>query len=343
MNQKKTCVLLINLGTPDSPKTRDVRTYLTEFLNDPRVIDINAVGRAALVNGIIVPLRAPKSAKIYQELWDLWDGESPLLTFGKKLRELVQAKFDPTTNVKVEFAMRYKNPSLNSVLKRIEAEGYDRIVVMPLFPHYASSSTGSAIEKTLNIIRKWWVIPELKVIQSFYDHPGYIAAFVDKAKQHNLADYDHVLFSYHGLPERQIDKVHPTMACNTCNCDKVYKTDQRLCYRNACYETTRLIANSLGLSENEYTVAFQSRLGKTPWLQPYSDKVVEDLAKAGKKKVLAFSAAFVSDCLETSIEIGVEYQEIFEEHGGEKIQLVESLNDSEKWVNTVHELILDQL
>ncbi|NOQ73784.1 MAG: ferrochelatase [Crocinitomix sp.] len=343
MSQKKTCVLLINLGTPDSPKTSDVRSYLTEFLNDPRVIDINAAGRAVLVNGIIVPFRAPKSAKIYKELWDLWDGESPLLTYGKKLQELVQAKFAPAEEVTVEFAMRYKNPSLDSVLKRIESKGYDRIVILPLFPHYASSSTGSAIEKTLNIIRKWWVIPEIKIVQSFYDHPGYIQAFVEKAKQHNLAEYDHVLFSYHGLPERQIDKVHPTIACNTCDCDKTYKPDQRSCYRNACYETTRLIANSLGLSEKDFTVAFQSRLGKTPWLQPYSDKVVEELAKAGKKKILAFSAAFIADCLETSIEIGDEYQEIFEKHGGEKIQLVESLNDSEKWVNTVHELILDQL
>lgn len=343
MTKKKTCVLLINLGTPDSPKTRDVRTYLSEFLNDPRVIDINAIGRTALVNGVIVPLRAPKSAKIYKELWDLWGGESPLLTYGKRLQELVQAKFDPSENVTVEFAMRYKNPSLNEVLKRVQAAAYDRIVILPLFPHYASSSTGSAIEKAMNIIRKWWVIPEIKIIQNFYDHPGYIDAFIDRANQHNVADFDHVLFSYHGLPERQIDKVHPTMACNTCDCHKTYKPDQRSCYRNACYETTRLIAAGLGLSESDYTVAFQSRLGKTPWLKPYSDKVVEDLAKEGKKKVLAFSAAFVADCLETSIEIGDEYQEIFEEHGGEKIQLVESLNDSEKWVNTVHDLIIDML
>jgi ferrochelatase len=343
MSHKKTCVLLINLGTPDSPKTSDVRTYLTEFLNDPRVIDINAVGRAVLVNGIIVPFRAPKSAKIYKELWDVWDGESPLLTYGKKLQELVQAKLDPAANITVEFAMRYKNPSLDAVLKRVNEAAYDNIIILPLFPHYASASSGSAIEKAMNIIGKWWVIPEIKIVQSFYDHPGYIAAFVDKAKQHDLAAYDHVLFSYHGLPERQIDKVHPEMACSTCDCHQAYKPDQRSCYRNACYETTRLIASELGLSEEAYTVAFQSRLGKTPWLRPYSDQVVEKLAKEGKKKILAFSAAFIADCLETSIEIGVEYQEIFEEHGGEKIQLVESLNDSEKWVNTVHELILDQL
>tara|TARA_B110000037_G_scaffold223169_1_gene303196 strand:+ start:8166 stop:9197 length:1032 start_codon:yes stop_codon:yes gene_type:complete len=343
MVKKKTCVLLINLGTPDSPKTRDVRTYLTEFLNDPRVIDINAIGRTALVNGIIVPFRAPKSAKIYKELWDLWDGESPLLTFGKSLKELVQAKFDPSENVTVEFAMRYKNPSLNEVLKRVQKATYDRIIILPLFPHYASSSAGSAIEKAMNIIRKWWVIPELKIIQNFYDHPGYIDAFVTNANEHDLTDFDHVLFSYHGLPERQVDKVHPEFACNSCNCHETYKPDQRSCYRNACYETTRLIAVGLGLKEDNYTVAFQSRLGKTPWLQPYSDKVVEDLAKAGMKKLLAFSAAFVSDCLETSIEIGGEYQEIFEKHGGEKIQLVKSLNDSSKWVDTVHDLILSQL
>lgn len=343
MIKKKTCVLLINLGTPDSPKTRDVRTYLFEFLNDPRVIDINAIGRAVLVNGVIVPLRAPKSAKIYKELWDLWGGESPLLTYGKKLNELVQAKFEPSENVTVEFAMRYKNPSLDEVLKRVKAEAYDQIVILPLFPHYASSSSGSAIEKAMNIIRKWWVIPELKIIQSYYDHPGYINAFVAKAKQHNIAEFDHILFSYHGLPLRHLDKVHPEMKCKDCNCQEEYKPDQRSCYRNACYETTRLIATELELKEDDYTVAFQSRLGGTPWLQPYSDKVVEDLAKAGKKKILAFSAAFVADCLETSVEIGVEYQEIFEEHGGEKIQLIESLNDSPIWVDTVHDLIVDQL
>lgn len=341
MKEKKTGVLLINLGTPDSPTTGNVRSYLTEFLNDPRVIDINAVGRTVLVNGIIVPFRAPKSAKIYRELWDLWEGESPLLTYGKKLKERLNEDFTDR-NITVEMAMRYKNPSLNEVLGRMEKVGYERIVILPLFPQYASSSTGSAIEKALNIIRKWWVIPELKIINHFYDHPGYINAFVERGKQYNLDDYDHVLFSYHGLPERQIEKVHPSMKCSECNCPEQFNPEQQSCYRNQCYETTRLIAKGLGIPDEKYTVAFQSRLGKTPWLRPYSDQVIEQFAKDGMKNILAFSAAFVADCLETSIEIGDEYQELFVEHGGEKVQLVESLNDSEPWIATVKTILEEQ-
>lgn len=349
---KKTCVLLINLGTPDSPATSDVRRYLTQFLNDPRVIDINATGRTLLVNGVIVPFRAPKSAKVYKELWHEWGGNSPLLTFGNKLKELVQKKFD-AQHVTVEFAMRYQNPSLKSVLSRIEKVGYDQLILLPLFPHYASSSTGSAVEKAMRIISKWWTIPEIKIVSHFFDHPGYIDAFVDKAKKYLtdelvnkngvLGGYDHIVFSYHGLPERQIEKVHPELKCTDCNCPEKFNTTQSHCYRNECYQTTRLIAEKLNIPADNYTVCFQSRLGKTPWLTPYSDKVVEELAKKGAKKILAFSAAFIADCLETSIEIGHEYQEIFEEHGGEKVQLVESLNDSPIWVDAVCDMIKERL
>lgn len=339
---KKTGVLLVNLGTPDSPKTKDVRRYLTEFLNDPRVIDINAVGRTMLVNGVIVPFRAPKSAKIYKELWDLWGGESPLLTFGKILKDRIQEQFKDD-NVTVELAMRYQNPSLDSVLARMEKAAYDQIIVLPLFPHYASASTGSAVEKTMKLIRKWWVIPEIKIISNFFDHPGYIEAFVDKANQHDIKAYDHVIFSYHGLPERQLTKAHPELECADCDCHKQFKPEYNLCYRNECYETSRLIAKELNLKESDYTVAFQSRLGRTPWLSPYSDQVVEEFAKNGAKKLLMFSPAFVADCLETSIEIGDEYQEIFEEHGGEKVQLVESLNDSPIWIKAVEDMIRERI
>ena len=340
---KKTGVLLINLGTPDSPSTGDVRKYLREFLNDPRVIDISAFGRFMLVNGIIVPLRAPKSAKLYKELWNMWDGESPLWTFGKKLKQLSQERFKEEENVTVHFAMRYQNPSLDKVLEEMKELAYDQIIILPLFPHNASASTGSAIEKALKIINKWWSIPDIKVISAFYNHPKYIDAFVEKALMHQLDEYDHILFSYHGLPERQIDKVHPKLKCSDCNCDQEFNEDYKLCYRNECYETSRLIAEKLGLEADRYTSCFQSRLGKTPWLTPYSDQVVEELAKEGKKKILAFSAAFIADCLETSYEIGVEYQEIFEDHGGEKVQLVESLNDSSTWVDCVEELLRGEM
>lgn len=335
---KKTGVLLINLGTPDSPSVRDVRKYLTEFLNDPRVIDINAFGRFLLVNGIIVPFRAPKSAKIYKELWEMWDGESPLLTYGRILQDAVQEKFKGE-GVTVELAMRYQNPSLDEVLERMEKVGYDEIIILPLFPHYASASSGSAIEKTYRLIRKWWATPDLKVISNFFDREGYIDAFVEKAQQYDIKSYDHIIFSYHGLPERQIEKIHPGLKCEDCNCNEQFNPDQRLCYRNECYETSRLIASKLDIAQVDYTVSFQSRLGKTPWLTPYSDQVVKEMGEKGMKKLLMFSPAFIADCLETSIEIGVEYQEIFEEYGGEKIQLVESLNDSPIWISTVEQMV----
>ena len=339
---KKTGVLLINLGTPDSPKVRDVRTYLTEFLNDPRVIDINPVGRFFLVNGIIVPFRAPKSAKVYKELWEMWNGESPLLTYGNILKDKLQDKFsnEPVT---VELAMRYQNPSLNEVLERMKKQHYEEIVILPLFPHYASASTGSAVEKAMRLIKEWPAIPGIKVIPQFYDDEGFIDTIVERAKEHDISSYDHIIFSYHGLPERQLEKQHPELKCANCNCPKNFNPDQPLCYRNTCFETSRLLAKKLQLSEDDYTSCFQSRLGKTPWLKPYSDKVIEELVQKGAKRILAFSPAFVADCLETSVEIGEEYQEIVEEFGGEKIQLVESLNDAEGWIITAERLIRQEM
>ena len=194
---KKTCVLLIQLGTPDSPKTSDVRRYLSEFLNDPRVIDLPYLARKLLVNGIIVPFRAPKSAKIYQELWEMSGGVSPLITHTENVTQLLQEKMDEQFTV--EFAMRYQNPSMDMVLEKIRKVNYDKIIIIPLFPQYASASSGSAIEKAMNIIRKWWVIPEIKIVSQFWDSEGYINSIVERSKAFDLKSYDHVLFSYHGL------------------------------------------------------------------------------------------------------------------------------------------------
>ena len=338
----KTCVLLVNLGTPDSPKTGDVRTYLGEFLNDPRVIDINAVGRTVLVNGIIVPFRSPKSSKIYKELWDHWNGESPLLTYGLELKDKLQEKFK-NENITVEFAMRYRKPSLEMVLEKIKSENYEQIIIMPLFPQYASATTGSVMERVMKIISKWWVIPELKFINNYFDHPKFIEAFVKRGEAYNWKDYDHVVFSYHGLPERQIEKVHPNLTCSDCNCPEQLNTTEKLCYRNQCYQTSRLIAEKLGIPKEKYTVAFQSRLGKNPWLSPYADQLVEQSAQKGMKKLLFFSPAFVADCLETTIEIGDEYQELFEEKGGEKVQLVPSLNAEEEWISACEAIIKERI
>lgn len=335
---KKVGVLLIQLGTPDSPKTSDVRRYLSEFLNDPRVIDLPWLGRKLLVNGIIVPFRSPKSAKIYKELWDFGNGESPLITHSENVKKKLQKRFE-NQNVTIHLAMRYQNPAMYDVLEEMRKLQYDSIVVLPLFPQYASASTGSAIELAMKIISKWWVVPEVHTIAQFWDNEGYIDSIVDNAKQFDLKEFDHFLFSYHGLPERHVDKVYEgNDLCEDQPCESEINEKNSFCYKATCFATTRLLVEKLGLTEGQYTVAFQSRLDKK-WLTPFADKVVEELAKNGAKKVLAFSPAFVADCLETVIEIGTEYQEIFVENGGEKIQLVPSSNDHDRFIDGLEELV----
>ncbi len=342
MMKKRIGVLLIQLGTPDSPKTNDVRRYLSEFLNDPRVIDLPWLGRKLLVNGIIVPFRAPKSAKIYKELFDISGGISPLITHTEAVVEKLQKRF-PDDNLSVHMAMRYQNPSMYDVLERMRTENYDHIIVLPLFPQYASASTGSAMDLAMDIMRKWWVIPQVSVINQFWDNEGYIDSIIDRAKAFNFDDYDHILFSYHGLPDRHVDKVYEgSDLCEDQPCETELNDTNKFCYKATCFATTRLIAAKLGLKESDYTVCFQSRLNKK-WLEPFSDKVVEEQAKAGAKKLLVFSPAFVADCLETLIEIGDEYQEIFEEHGGEKVQLVPSSNSHDRFIDGLEELVRGRL
>ena len=339
---KKTAVLLIQLGTPDSPKTSDVRRYLSEFLNDPRVIDLPWLARKLLVNGIIVPFRAPKSAKIYKELWDLGKGQSPLLVHTQKVQEKLKVRLK-SSNVDVYMAMRYQNPSMADVMEEMRALHYDHVIVLPLFPQYASASSGSAIERAMKIMSTWWTTPEISIVNQFWDNSGYIDSIVERSKAFNLKDYDHILFSYHGLPEKHVDKVYEgDSLCSEAPCETEINDKNSLCYKATSYATTRLIADKLGLKEEDYTVCFQSRLDKK-WLTPFSDKVVEEQGRRGAKKLLAFSPAFVADCLETVIEIGHEYQDIFEEHGGEKIQLVPSSNDHERFIDGLEEIIRKKL
>lgn len=331
----KTGVLLINLGTPDKAEWSAVRRYLSEFLNDPRVIDIPWLLRKILVNGIIVPFRSFSSTKIYKELWT--EEGSPLMIYGEEVTEKLQTQLGDEFGV--HLAMRYQNPSLEKVLGEMRLKNYQKIIIVPLFPHYASASSGSAMEKAMRIISKWWVIPELSIISQYWDHPGYIQAFVERGQQYNIDEYDHVLFSYHGLPERHVDKVYDDgVPCADHNCETELTEDNKYCYKATCYATTRLLAQALNIPEEKYTVAFQSRLDKK-WLEPFSDEIVKERAKMGDKKLLAFSPAFIADCLETTVEIGIEYQEIFEEHGGEKVQLVESLNASPTWINAIEEMV----
>jgi ferrochelatase len=332
--KSKTGVLLINLGTPDSPAVGDVRSYLSQFLNDPRVIDIPWLPRKLLVNFLIVPFRAPKSAKIYKKLWTA--NGSPLLYYSERAKSLLQTSLG--SDYEVHLAMRYKNPSIPDVLEGMRKKNYEKIVVLTMFPQYASASTGSALDEVMRVMRTWWVVPEVKFVSQYYDHPQFIEAFAARGQKYNLADYDHILFSYHGLPERQVDKVHSDGRCANHNCEHEITEENKYCYKATCYATTRLLVEKLNIPQGKYTVCFQSRLDKK-WLMPFSDKVVEECARKGMKKILVFSPAFTADCLETIIEIGDEYQEIFKEHGGEKVQLVESLNDHPTWIDCLKDLV----
>lgn len=334
----KTAVLLINLGSPDSPKPRDVYHYLTQFLNDRRVIDINWLGRFFLVNGIIVPFRHRKSAAIYKKLWT--PEGSPLIVHGKRVRSLLEEKLNVNSDREYRcfLGMRYRQPSIENALLEIEQYAPNELIVLPLFPHYASASTGSVIDKVMRIMRDMYVFPKTTFIHQFYDHPLFIKAFIENGKQYRPEEYDHVLFSYHGLPERQLDRIYSDRKCRNHSCEHEINDDNKHCYKATCYATTRLIAEGLGLKESDYTVAFQSRLGKG-WIEPFSDVVIENLAKEGKKKILVYSPAFVADCLETTIEIGEEYQELFEKHGGHKVQLVESLNSNAMWIDALADIV----
>ena len=338
---KRTGVLLIQLGTPDSPSVSDVRRYLGEFLNDPRVIDLPWLGRTLLVNGIIVPFRAPKSAKVYKELWTHGEGRSPLLTHSENLTARLQERFGE--EVRVHLAMRYQNPSMYDVLEQMRKENYDHIVILPLFPQYASATTGSAADLAMKLVRRWWVIPEVSIINQFYDNEGYLESIVQRAGAFNFSEYDHFIFSYHGLPDRHVDKVYEgSDLCSDQPCETEVNDKNKFCYKATCYATTRLLAEKMGLSEERYTVCFQSRLDKK-WLTPFADRVVVEQAQKGAKKILAFSPAFVADCLETVIEIGDEYQELFVKQGGEKIQLVPSSNDHPRFVDGLEELIRSRI
>ncbi|GAB4107637.1 ferrochelatase [Echinicola sediminis] len=338
-NNAKTGVLLVNLGTPDSTAVPDVRKYLREFLMDGRVIDIPFVSRWFLVNCIIAPFRAPKSAAEYRKLWT--DRGSPLLFHTEDLKEKLVSQLD-ARKYHVEIAMRYQSPSIEKGLKAMQEAKVRKIIVLPLFPQYASATNGSVIDRVMEIVRSWQVIPDINYVARFMDHPLFLEAWKELAEEKMKGTaYDAYLFSYHGLPERQIQKASCNGYCqlNDACCSKQVPANQ-FCYRSQCYYTTRLLADKLGLPADKVHTSFQSRLGKDPWVQPYTEDKIKELAASGMKKVLAFSPAFVADCLETTIEVGEEYREVFEEAGGERWDLVSCLNSNDTWVDCVKDLVL---
>ena len=330
----KKALLLVNLGTPDKPSYLSVFKYLRQFLMDGRVININPFLRFILVNFIICPTRSFSSTKVYKEVWDKNTG-SPLLHNTTKLTEKLGKKIE---DYDVYCAMRYQNPSIESVINNILETNPDEITVLPLFPHYAAATTGSVYQEISRIISKKWVVPNIRFINQFYDNEKFIDAWVDKASKFDLNSYDKVIFSYHGIPNSHVDNVYPDSLCSDHNCELEVTDENKFCYKATTYETTKILANRLNLSPDKYQVTFQSRL-TNKWLTPFTDEVLESLPDNGNKSVLVFSPAFTADCLETIIEIGDEYKELFFEAGGEKLDYVESLNYSDLWADAIINII----
>ena len=329
-------VLLINLGTPDAPQSGPVRTYLREFLSDPRVIDINPVGRKLLLEAIILPLRPAKSAAAYRKVWT--EHGSPLLVESLALTDRVRAALA----MPVELGMRYGNPSLASALRKLIDARVDRIAITPLYPQYSSAATGSSLEEVYRLVGKLDVVPNVSTLPPFYDDPRFIEAFALQGEPVLAREKpDHILFSFHGLPERHVRRTDPTgkhcLESPQC-CDSMIDAN-RDCYRAQCFATARALVARLSLPPGGYTVCFQSRLGRTPWIKPYTDLVLPELFARGVKRIAVFCPAFVADCLETLEEIGLRARDQWLSLGGESLTLIPSLNASEAWVSTLTALL----
>jgi ferrochelatase len=324
-------VLLINLGSPDSTQIKDVKRYLGEFLMDERVIDIPYWKRLLLVKGIILNVRPKKSAKAYKKIW--WNEGSPLIILSERFKEKVSEQVE----IPVSLAMRYGSMSIQSGFQELISKGVKDIFVVPLYPHYAMSSYETVVVKVEEVKRKYFPQTETEVLPPFYNRKDYIDA-ISKVILENLKgiDYDHILFSYHGIPERHIFKTDTTGHCRIDeSCCNTPSKAHEVCYRHQCLETTKLIASNLNLEPGTYSDSFQSRLLKDPWLKPYTDYELERLAGSGVKRLAVITPAFVADCLETLEEIAMEGKDEFLEAGGEQFHYIPCLNDNDEWVNTM--------
>jgi len=293
--------MLINLGTPDSPRTTDVRSYLREFLMDPRVIDVAAWKRRLIVHLFILPFRPKRSAEAYGQVWT--EQGSPLMVHGRALTEKVRQRVG--SGVQVELAMRYGNPSIASTLERFRSSGVQRIVVFPMYPQYSSATTGSTVEKIFEEAGRRWNTPFLQMAPPFYDHPAFLDAAAGAAGPViERVQPEKVFMSFHGLPERQIP-------------------------------TARLLAERLGLDADRCVVCFQSRLGRDPWIRPYTEETLVEHARGGCRRAVILSPAFVADCLETLEELGIRGAEIWKENGGELLELAPAPNADDAWADAV--------
>ena len=328
-------ILLVNLGSPDSTRVKDVRTYLDEFLMDERVIDIPWMWRRLLLSAIILPTRPKKSAEAYEAIWQ--DTGSPLVYISEQVRDRVQLR----TEAPVALAMRYGNPSIRKGLEELRKKGVAEVRLVPLYPHYAISSYETVVVKVQQELKHMgWDIP-LKVLPPFYDDPGYIKALVTSAEEALQQDYDKIIFSYHGIPERHLLKPDPTQShcLKVEDCCEKPSQAHHYCYRHQVFATTRAFVKAAGIPEDKYMVTFQSRLGRTPWLKPYTDLVLEELPGQGVKKVLVICPSFVSDCLETLEEIAIRAQEDFLKAGGETLVPIACMNTHPLWIETLSQWI----
>jgi ferrochelatase len=317
-------VLLVNLGSPDSTDPKDVRKYLDEFLMDPRVIDLSKWARTLLVRGIILNTRPKKSAEAYKRIW--WKEGSPLIVISERLQKKVQQK----VNIPVALAMRYGSMTLKKGLQELVDQGVHHVLVIPLYPQFAMATTETINVRVEELQREFFPNLEISNLPAFYNKEDYIEVLSNSISE-NLKgkDYEHLLFSYHGVPERHIRKSDITQShCKIDgSCCVTPSKAHNFCYRHQCLETTRLVAKKLELKEGTYSTSFQSRLGFDPWLQPYTDRTIERMGKRGIQKLAIVTPAFVSDCLETLEEIAMEGEEIFHEVGGSEFTTVPCLND----------------
>ena len=335
----KQAVLLVNLGSPDSPAVPDVRRYLGEFLMDERVIDIPRIPRWLLVHGAILPFRPKKSAEAYHKIWT--SKGSPLVVFSRELQANMQKQF----SIPVALAMRYQNPSIRSVIETLLQEslsgGDAEIILVPLYPHYAASTVETVVVEVKEVLANLAPNTRLKIVQPFYENPEYIEAMTDNMEPYLKEDYDHLLFSYHGLPERHLKKADPTghHCLQSSDCCSVDSPALATCYRAQAFRTAKAIVAKARIPIQKHSVSFQSRLGRQPWLQPYTDHVLARLAASGMKKILVVCPSFVADCLETLEEIGIRGRETFLKAGGQNLALIPCLNSHPRWVQALANLV----
>ena len=325
-------VLLVNLGSPESPDPKDVKVYLDEFLMDERVIDLPSFLRTILVRGIILNTRPKRSAKAYKKIW--WDEGSPLIVLSKRLLQKMEEK----VQLPLALGMRYGKPAIQKGLQELADKGVTEVLLVPLYPQFAMATTETILVLAESLRQESFPQMEFTTLPSFYNHPDYVRV-LSQSIQESLQDkqWEHLIFSYHGVPERHIRKSDITKShCKIDGqCCQTASPAHQYCYRHQCFETTRLVAEYLDLASDRYTTTFQSRLGLDPWLQPYPDKTVAKMAKSGVEKKAIVTPAFVSDCLETLEEIGMEAVEDFEEKGGEHLHVIPCINDREDWVNVM--------